>query len=79
MASVLGDRSIREANQILEIKLSLAVALIVSMGLGALLSGLYLTWIKVRNYFQFWGKSRQLKNREKQIKHPQEDIESHQA
>ncbi|MGK7947541.1 MAG: LapA family protein [Xenococcaceae cyanobacterium] len=63
----------------LEIQISLAVALIVSMGLGALLSGLYLTWIKVRNYFQFWGKSRQLKDREKQIQKLKEDIETRQA
>ncbi|MDJ0635514.1 MAG: LapA family protein [Xenococcaceae cyanobacterium MO_188.B29] len=63
----------------LEIQVSLAVALIVSMGLGAILSGLYLTWIKVRNYFQFWGKTRQIKSREKQIQQLKEDIESRQA
>ena len=63
----------------LEIQVSLAVALIVSMGLGALLSGLYLSWIKVRTYFQFWGKSRQLKDREKQIQKLKEDIETRQA
>ena len=63
----------------LEIQVSLAVALIVSMGLGAILAGLYLTWIKVRNYFQFWGKTRQIKNREKQIQQLKEDIESRQA
>ena len=63
----------------LEIQVSLAVALIVSMGLGAILSGLYLTWIKVRNYFQFWGKTRQIKSREKQIQQLKEDIESRQT
>ena len=63
----------------LEIQVSLAVALIVAMGLGAILSGLYLSWIKVRNYFQFWGKARQIKDREKQIQQLKEDIESRQA
>ena len=60
----------------LEIQAHLAVALIVSMGIGATLAGLYTIWIKVRNYLQFKGQARQIKDREKQIQQLKEDIES---
>ena len=63
----------------LEIQVHLAVALIVSMGIGATLAGLYITWIKVRNHLQFKRQARQIKDREKQIQQLKEDIESRQA
>ena len=63
----------------LEIQIHLAVALIVSMGIGATLAGLYMTWIKVRNHLQFKRQARQIKDREKQIEQLKEDIQSRQA
>ncbi len=63
----------------LEIQVHLAVALIVCMGIGAALTGLYITWIKVRNHLQFKGQARQIKERENQIQQLKEDIESRQA
>ena len=63
----------------LEIQVHLAVALIVSMGIGATLAGLYMTWIKVRNHLQFKSQARQIKDREKQIEQLKEDIKSRQA
>lgn len=63
----------------LEVQAHLAVAVIVSMGIGATLTGLYLTWIKVRNHFQFQGQARQIKERENQIQQLKKDIESRQT
>ncbi len=63
----------------LEVQVHLAVALIVCMGIGAALTGLYITWIKVRNHLQFKGQARQIKERENQIQQLKEDIESRQA
>lgn len=63
----------------LEIQVHLAVALIVCMGIGATLAGLYITWIKVRNHLQFKGQARQIKERENQIQQLKEDVESRQA
>ncbi len=63
----------------LEIQVHLAVALIVAMGIGATLAGLYMTWIKVRNHLQFKRQARQIQDREKQIQQLKEDIESRQA
>ena len=63
----------------MEIQVHLAVALIVAMGVGATLSGFYITWIKVRNHLKFKGQARQIKDREKQIQQLKEDIETRQA
>jgi uncharacterized membrane protein YciS (DUF1049 family) len=62
----------------LEIQVHLAVALIVAMGIGATLAGLYMFWIKVRNHLQFNRQKRQIKDREQQIEKLKEDIESRQ-
>lgn len=63
----------------LEIQVHLAVALIVSMGIGATLAGLYIAWFKVRNRLQFRGQARQIEEREKQIEQLKEDMKSRQA
>ena len=63
----------------LEIQVHLAVALIVSLGIGATLAGLYITWVKVRTRLQFRNQARQIKEREQQIQQLQEDMKSRQA
>ncbi|MGL6338162.1 MAG: LapA family protein [Waterburya sp.] len=63
----------------LEIQVHIAVALIVSLGIGAALAGLYITWVKVRTRLQFRGQSRQIKDREQQIQQLKEDMKSRQV
>ncbi|MDJ0594244.1 MAG: LapA family protein [Pleurocapsa sp. MO_226.B13] len=63
----------------LEIQVHLAVALIVSLGIGATLTGLYITWVKIRTRLQFRSQARQIKEREQQIQQLKEDMKSRQA
>ena len=63
----------------LEIQVHLAVALIIFMGIGATLAGLYITWVKIRNRLQFRGQTRQIEDREQQIQQLKEDLKSRQA
>lgn len=63
----------------LEIQIHLALALIVSLGIGATLAGLYITWVKVRTRLQFRGQARQIKDREQQIEQLKEDMKSRQV
>jgi uncharacterized membrane protein YciS (DUF1049 family) len=62
-----------------EIQVHLAVALIVAMGIGATLAGLYTIWIKLKNHLEFTRQKRQIKAREKQIQELKQDMESRQA
>ena len=63
----------------LEIQVHLALALIVSLGIGATLAGLYITWVKVRTRLQFRGQARQIKDREQQIQQLKEDMKTRQV
>jgi uncharacterized membrane protein YciS (DUF1049 family) len=63
----------------LEIQVHLAVALTAAMAIGATLVGLYMAWIKLKNYLAFRGQKRQIKDREKQIEELKQDLEKHQA
>jgi uncharacterized membrane protein YciS (DUF1049 family) len=62
-----------------EIQVHLAVALIVAMGAGASLAGLYMVWIKLKNHLEFTRQKRQIKEREKQIQELKQESESRQA
>ena len=63
----------------LEIQVHLAVALVVAMGIGATLAGLYMLWIKLKNNLEFTRQKRQIKQREKQIQELKQDMENRQA
>ena len=63
----------------LEIQVHLAVALVVAMGIGATLAGLYMLWIKLKNNLEFTRQKRQIKQREKQIQELKQDMEDRQA
>ena len=63
----------------LEIQVHLAVALVVAMGIGATLAGLYILWIKLKSNLQFTRQKRQIKQREKQIEELKQNIETSQA
>ncbi len=57
-----------------EIQVHLAVALVVAMGIGATLAGLYILWLKLKSNLQLTGQKRQIKQREKQIKELKKDM-----
>ena len=63
----------------LEIQVHLAVALVVAMGIGATLAGLYILWIKLKSNLQFTRQQRQIKQREKQIEELKQNMETSQA
>ncbi len=63
----------------LEIQVHLAVALVVAMGIGATLAGLYMLWIKLKNNLEFTRQKRQIKQREKQIQELKQAMENRQA
>ncbi len=63
----------------LEIQVHLAVALVVAMGIGATLAGLYMLWIKLKNNLEFTRQKRQIKQREKQIQELKQNMEDRQA
>ncbi len=63
----------------LEIEVHLAVALVVAMGIGATLAGLYILWIKLKNNLQFTRQQRQIKKREQQIEELKQNMETSQA
>lgn len=63
----------------LEIQVHLAVALVVAMGIGATLAGLYILWIKLKSNLQFTRQKRQIKQREKQIEELKQNMETSQA
>lgn len=62
-----------------EIQIHLAVALVVAMGIGATLAGLYMVWIKVKNHLEFTRQKRQVKEQEQRIQQLKQDMESRQA
>ena len=62
-----------------EIQVHLAVAMTCAMGIGAILASIYMTWTKLKNYLEFRGQKRQIKEREKQIQELKQSMESHQA
>ncbi len=62
-----------------EIQVHLAVALVVAMGIGASLAGLYMLWIKLKSNLQFTRQKRQIKKREKEIQELKQNMESREA
>ena len=62
-----------------EIQVHLAVALVVAMGIGATLAGLYMLWIKLKSNLQLSRQKRQIKKREKEIEELKQNMESRDA
>ena len=63
----------------MEIQVHLAVALVVAMGIGATLAGLYMLWIKLKSNLQFTRQKRQIKKREKEIQELKQNMETREA
>ncbi|MDJ0532828.1 MAG: lipopolysaccharide assembly protein LapA domain-containing protein [Xenococcaceae cyanobacterium MO_207.B15] len=63
----------------LEIEVHLAVALVVAMGIGATLAGLYMLWIKLKNNLALNREKRKIQDREQEIEELKQDMESRQA